>query len=130
MTIFNRIPRFGGHVIETTGLRDGVVPPSTSLTPPRSYADARTDAVMACRAVGVDLDEQYTPNLSAADLVMLAFAAGSKAGEARLAAPDIADAIAGAIATPGGILERESGESESRHVVRAVQQVIAYGVPK
>lgn len=119
MSIFNRLP-WESRAPQAVAERRAV----------SSYADARADAMAAARAVGVDLDDQYSASLSVADLVTLAYATGSKAGEVRLAAPDIAAAIAGAIATPGGILERESGESESRHVVRAVQQVIAYGVPR
>lgn len=136
MSVFNRFPRFGAHVVGGMGTIDVVAVPSTSLTQPpplgplTSYAEARASALTACKAVGVQLDDRYSDNLSVADLVMLAYATGSQAGEARLAAPDIADAIAGAIGTPSGILERNVGESPARHVVRAVQQVLAYGGPK
>lgn len=108
MSIFNR-PR-----VEPTPL------------PPTAYEEAHD----TCIKLGVDLDMQHAETLSVADFVRLAYAEGWRACESRLASRDVADGIAQALELPESILERKCGESDHGWKVRAVQQVVSYGVPK
>lgn len=47
-----------------------------------------------------------------------------------MASPDMADAIAQALDDPKSVFDRNPGESDHQYTVRAVQQVVAYGLAK
>lgn len=95
------------------------------------YQDARVEAHTACRGLGLlfgrPLDNRQ---LEIGDMVRTAYAGGFGACESRMASPEIADAIAQALEVPETVLERRSGESDRQFKVRAVQQVVAYGLAK
>lgn len=98
---------------------------------PAEYVDARTEARNLCRNLGLDVENEHWDKASIGDFVRLAYAQGYVACETRLASPDIADVIAQALDDPGSVLERTStSESVPRWSVRAVQQVVAYGMPR
>lgn len=64
-----------------------------------------------------------------AEAIDRAYKAGWTASESRLASPDVADGIAQALRDPASIVARfENGEPVECWTVRAVQQVVAYGV--
>lgn len=89
------------------------------------YADAVAEAMGVVEALGLDL----LGPLDAADLIRFAYAQGWQAAEKRMGAPDMADQIDLAMRTPDAIVERRPGETPHGHEVRAIQQVVAYGVP-
>lgn len=98
---------------------------------PAEYVDARTEARNLCRNLGLDVENEHWDKAGIGDFIRLAYAQGYVACETRLASPDIADVIAQALDDPGSVLERtNTSESVPRWSVRAVQQAIAYGVPK
>lgn len=98
---------------------------------PAEYVDARTEARNLCRNLGLDVENEHWDKASIGDFVRLAYAQGYVACETRLASADVADVIAQAIDDPGSVLERtNTSESVPRWSVRAVQQVVAYGMPK
>lgn len=88
------------------------------------------EARTVCRNLGLDVDNEHWDKADVGDFIRLAYAGGYKACEARLASRDVADGIARAMDLPESILERDANESDARWKVRAVQQVVAYGVPK
>jgi hypothetical protein len=113
VSIFNRSPRTGGHLVATANIRDQVLDTYVKL--------------------GVDLNPHHTDALTAADLVRLAYREGVRATEQRLMSPDVADAIAVAIEYPEKVVTEPgyiSGTGKVRWQVAAVQQAAVYGVPK
>lgn len=120
MSIFNR-PR------PTPALSDGTTPPTPR---PPTHGRAWHELHDMCHKLGVDLDHEHIEALTVQDFMRLAYAGGFKACESRLASRDVADGIAQAIDDPGSIVERDGSEPVPRWSVRAVQQVVAYGVPK
>jgi hypothetical protein len=116
-----------------------VQPPAILPTPPARpaqpetplYVDGRTEAAATCRALGLDVTNEHWDTAGIADFIRLAYAQGWSACERRLDAPDMADGIYQAIHDPESILPRQNvSETVARWTVRAVQQVVAYGVPK
>lgn len=94
-----------------------------------SYEDARAEAFTACRGLGLLFGRQADgPRQEIGDMVRAAYAGGWNACEFRLASPDIADQIARAMDLPASVIERRPGESDRQFQVRAIQQVIAYGL--
>lgn len=99
--------------------------------PVPSYEDARAEAHTASRRLGLLFGRPVEDrDLSVGDMVTKAYVGGWEACESRMAAPDMADAIAQAIELPASVLERRPGESDRQFTVRAVQQVVAYGLAK
>lgn len=95
------------------------------------YVDARVEARDLCVNLGLDVRNAHWDGASVADFLRLAYAQGWKACEARIASPDMADAIALAIASPELVIDPLFlGQKPEAHVVRAVQQAVTYGVPK
>lgn len=96
-----------------------------------TYADARAEVVARIRNLGLLFgshpDDAARP---LGDLVTAAYRGGWNACEARLDSPDMADAIRTALETPAAVLEQHAGESTYHWQVRAVQQVVAYGLAK
>ncbi len=90
------------------------------------YTDAIAEGIGVCQALGVS---PLGP-LDAGDLIRFAYAQGWQAAEKRIGAPDVADLIDLALRTPDAMIEKREGETLHGHQVRAVQQVVAYGVPK
>lgn len=88
--------------------------------------DALTEALQVAERLGLDILAPMDPG----DLVRFVYAQGWQGCEKRLGATDIADEIDQALREPGRVLERRSGESEHGWQVRAVQQVVAYGMAK
>lgn len=97
---------------------------------PAEYVDARTEARNLCRNLGLDVENEHWSKAEIGDFIRLAYAQGWVGCETRLASPDMADDIAQAISDPGSILQRTSSESVPRWTVRAVQQVVAHGLPR
>lgn len=96
-----------------------------------SYEDARVEAHTACRRLGLLFGRAVEDrDLSVGDMVTKAYVGGWEACESRLASPDMADAICQALELPSSVLERRPGESDHQLQVRAVQQVVAYGLAK
>jgi hypothetical protein len=95
------------------------------------YGDARAEALTACRGLGLlfgrPIDNQHQ---EIGDMVRTAYDGGYRACESRLDSPEMADAIAHALDLPSSVLERRAGESDHQLQVRAIQQVIAYGLAK
>lgn len=103
--------------------------PVAELLP--SYEDARAEIVAAIRNLGLLFGSHPDDaDRSIRDLVTAAYCGGWKACEARLDSPDMADAIRTALETPAAVLEQRGGESTYQWQVRAVQQVVAYGLAK
>lgn len=122
MSIFNR-PR-----LTAPALSDGTTPPTPR---PPTHGRAWHELHDMCHKLGVDLDHEHIEALTVQDFMRLAYAGGFKACEGRLASPDVADGIAQALDNPGSIVERAwPDEPVARWSVRAVQKVVAYGVPK
>lgn len=95
------------------------------------YQDARAEAHTACRRLGLLFGRPVDDNqLLLGDMVLKAYVGGWEACESRLGSPDMADAIALALDLPQSVLERRPGESDRQFKVRAVQQVVAYGLAK
>lgn len=86
------------------------------------YTDAVAEALKVCERLGIEV---LAP-LGAGDLVRHVYGQGWLACEARLASPDMADLIYRAINTPAEIIE--VGDRSTSHQVRAVQQIVTYGV--
>lgn len=102
--------------------------PATAGT---TYEDGRAEAHTACRRMGLLFGRPVDDHvMSIGDMVRTAYVGGWEACESRLASPDLADAIAQALTTPATVLERGPGESDQQHQVRAIQQVVAYGLAK
>lgn len=98
---------------------------------PAEYVDARTEARNLCRNLGLDVENEHWDKAGIGDFIRLAYAQGWVACETRLAASDMADDIAQALSDPGSVLERINvSESVPRWSVRAVQQVVAHGMPR
>lgn len=97
-----------------------------------SYEDAREEVVTAVRNLGLLFGRLPPPaaDRPIGDLVTAAYRGGWNACEARLISPDMADAICTALETPAAVLEQLAGESTHHWQVRAVQQVVAYGLAK
>jgi hypothetical protein len=96
-----------------------------------SYEDARAEAHTACRRLGLLFGRPVdSRQLEIGDMVRTAWVGGWEACESRLVSPDMADAIAHAIDLPSAVLEHRPGESDRQLRVRAIQQVIAYGLAK
>ena len=97
---------------------------------PLTYADALTEAHAIARSLGLIPGfmplEQVWSNV--ADLVRATYAKGWLACESRMDSRDMADAIDGAIRTPSAVVEKLPGESVNRHVIRAIQHAVVYGV--
>lgn len=104
-------------------------PTATAFT---TYEDARVEAHTACRRLGLLFGRPIDGGLQqqVGDMVRSAYVGGWQACENRLDSPDTADAIAQALDLPESVLERRPGESDRQLKVRAVQQVIAYGLAK
>lgn len=95
------------------------------------YEDARAEAHTACRGLGLAFGRPVDNRQALiGDMVRLAYDGGFEACESRLGSPDMADAIALALDLPQSVLERRPGESDRQFKVRAVQQVVAYGLAK
>lgn len=92
----------------------------------RPYADAITEAFDQCKRFGMDLEPNPDPDYDASSLVRHTYGAGWLACESRLASPDMADLIYRAIKDPSSVIEPGSGDIQ--HQVRAVQQIVTYGV--
>lgn len=92
------------------------------------YVDARVEARDLCVNLGLDVGNAHWDGASVADFLRLAYAQGWKACESRINGPDVADAIATAIKTPGAIVTHD-GPALS-HQVAAVQRAVVHGVPK
>jgi hypothetical protein len=75
---------------------------------------------------GLDLPRDVSRDL--ADAVRYVYAQGWLACEARLASPNMADAIDLAITTPAAVVERRPGQSDHGWTIHAVQQTVAHGV--
>lgn len=102
-----------------------------AATAAETYDDARLEAHSACRRLGLLFGKHEGDKLRlVGDLVRTAYVGGFRACETRLDSPDLADQIATALHTPAEVLERLPGESDDRHRVRAVQQVVAFGLAK
>jgi hypothetical protein len=96
-----------------------------------TYEDARAEAFTACRRLGLLFGRQVDhPQQQLGDMVRTAYVGGWEACESRLDSPDVADAIAQALDLPESVLERRPGESDRQLRVRAIQQVVAYGLAK
>lgn len=113
-----------GPNLEQAEARDEVVPGPR----PRSYQDAMYEALDQVHKLGLDADlampspAQRDPS----DVVRYVYAQGWLACESRLASPDLADLIYQAITNPASIIE--VGDRGTSHQVRAVQQIVTYGV--
>lgn len=98
--------------------------------PPRSYQDAMYEALDQVHKLGLDGDlampspAQRDPS----DVVRYVYGQGWLACETRLACPEMADLIADAIARPADVTPAIPGDRGITHQVRAVQQIVAYGV--
>ena len=103
-------------------------PPPARMPETQEYVDARVEARDLCRNLGLDVANEHWDGASVADFVRLAYAQGWKACESRIYGPDIADAIAVAIKTPGEIVTEGGGGALSWQVA-AVQRAVVYGVP-
>lgn len=91
-----------------------------------SAADEREFVIpMSAARIRANLARKFAPAALAAG-----YDDGWRACESRLASPDMADAIANAIDLPQSVVERRQGESDRQLQVRAIQQVIAYGLAK
>lgn len=96
-----------------------------------TYAEARAEVIAAIRNLGLLFGSHPDDaDRSISDLVTAVYSGGWNACESRLDSPDVADAICTALETPAAVLEQNAGESMHHWQVRAVQQVIAYGIPK
>lgn len=101
------------------------------VQPVPSYEDAREEVLTAVRNLGLLFGRHHDDaDRPIGDLVTAAYRGGWNSCEARLTSPDMADAICTALETPAAVLEQLSGESTHHWQVRAVQQVVAYGLAK
>lgn len=96
-----------------------------------SYRTAWAEAWLALERLGL-LFGRHPQDGEApiGDLVVAAYRGGWQACETRLDSPEMSDAISTALATPELVLERLANESMHRWQVRAVRQVVAYGLAK
>lgn len=124
------------NVSLTTVLLHGVAAPRGGYPPTRqpetpAYIDARQEARDLCRNLGIDVDNPHWDGAAVGDFLRLAYAEGWKACESRINSPDMADALAVAVSTPGAVVERTpKHQGLVAHVVAAVQRVVVYGVPR
>lgn len=93
------------------------------------YTDAVAEALKVCEGLGITV---LAP-LGAGDLTRFVYSQGWLACEDQRwhinpASTDMADLIHHALNSPGTITEKVVGESTNHHLVRAVQQVVTYGV--
>lgn len=93
------------------------------------YTDAVAEALKVCEGLGI----KVLAPLGAGDLTRFVYSQGWLACEGRRwrinpASTDMADLIHQALNSPGTITEKVVGESTNHHLVRAVQQVVTYGV--
>lgn len=97
-----------------------------------SYEDARAEAHEAGRRLGLLFGRPRLGSdpMPVGDYVRRAYVGGWTACETRLDSPEMADAIATALETPTAVLEQLPNESDHRHQIRAVRQVVAYGLAK
>lgn len=106
-------------------------PPAKPLPETAEYVDARQEARDLCRNLGLDVDNPHWDQAAVGDFLRLAYAEGWKACESRINSPDMADALAVAVSTPGAVVERTpKHQCMTGHIVKAVQRVVVYGVPK
>lgn len=131
------LPRVFALLVGTRFAEGGQIPPPPvdrrliALSEAAGYIPDRTEARALCRQLGLDVDNEHWDQAGIADFIRLAFDAGTKANQSRLASPDMADAIYTALKTPAAVLPREPSHEDIEHwTVRAIQQAVAYGVPK
>lgn len=122
MSALSMFRRAGRAAVEAEAAETAEVP---------SYSDARTEVMQAVRNLGLLFGRHPgDAGLPLSDFVVAAYRGGWRACEKRLDSPDLADAIATALETPAAVLEKLDHESDHRHRIRAVQQVVAYGLAK
>lgn len=96
-----------------------------------AVATSRAEVVQAVRRLGLLFGRHPDDaELPLGDFVVAAYRGGWQACEGRMDSPDMADAIATALETPSDVLEQLPNESLERWKVRAVRQVVAYGLAK
>lgn len=109
--------------------REAFIPGAFRVITQTSYRDALLEAEQMCRNLGLDVSPGSEASLvDVGGLVRFVYGEGWLACESRLASPDMADLIHQAINWPGTITDKRIAESDNQHRVRAVQQVVAYGV--
>lgn len=93
------------------------------------YTDAVAEALKVCEGLGI----KVLAPLGAGDLTRFVYSQGWLACEGQRwrinpASTDMADLIHQALNSPDTITEKVVGESVTHHLVRAVQQIVTYGV--
>lgn len=102
---------------------------TVEVTP--SYRTAWAEAQLALERLGLLFGRHpKDADLPIGDLVVAAYRGGWLACEGRIDSPDMGDAICTALETPELVLEQLPNESEANWRVRAVRQVVAYGLAK
>lgn len=131
------LPRAFALLVGARFAEGGRIPPPPvdrrliALTEQAGYISDRTEARALCRQLGMDVDNEHWDQAAIADFIRLAFDAGTRANQSRLASPDMADAIYTALKSPAAVLPRELSHEDIDHwTVRAIQQAVAYGVPQ